>query len=278
MSRTLRTAAVLAPLLANGACAAPPAAPVFAPDPILHAPGGRIVFNRMCADEEPYRVKAYARMESPDGRARAVAAVLAGYRATGGRTVFVDVRIQRLKLDAGTEWRSANYTIRLRARSDGTVVEGAGMGSYVDDAVGKKRFVTDDSGTADWITFVEPDDEDEDSDRFHRFGPELGFMDRELGARGPLDVFDLALILRNEANGRTMELRGPRVRIPERVWAMDPPTPRALGLLETLNPAQEGGMFDFLGRAWKYRGCIEERRNAKRFLGPHAGTRSEDGA
>lgn len=38
MSRTLRTAAVLAPLLANGACAARPTAPVFDPDPMIHAP------------------------------------------------------------------------------------------------------------------------------------------------------------------------------------------------------------------------------------------------
>ena len=58
------------------------------------------------------------------------------------------------------------------------------MGSYVEDAVGEKRFVTDDSGTADWITFVEPDDRDEDSDRFHRFGPELGFTDLGAGYGG----------------------------------------------------------------------------------------------
>ena len=269
MTRNLRTAAVLALLLANGACATPPAAPIFDPDPVLHAPGGRIVFNRMCADEEPYRVKAYARMESPDGRARAVAAVLAGYRATGGRTVFVDVRIQRMKLDAGEHWRNADFTIRLTARSEHAMMEGSEVGGYVEDAKGEMRFGTDGSGSADWITFVEPDDRDEDSDRFHRFGPELGFTDRELRVRGPQDEFDLTLILRNETNGRTLELPGPRVRIPERVWALEPPVPEALGLLDVLNPAQEGGLFDVLGRGWKYRKCIEERRDAKGFLGAY---------
>ena len=282
MSRTLRTAAVLALLLANGACAAPPTAPVFDPDPILHAPGGRIVFNRMCADEEPYRVKAYARMESPDGRARAVAAVLAGYRATGGRTVFVDVRIQRLKLDAGDSWRDVEYAIRITGRSARTAFDGPMVGSYIGGAQGQEpasgRFGTDESGATDWITFVEPDDRTGNADNFHYVGPELSIKAPSLGVDGPQDEFDLALTLRNDANGRTMELRGPRVRIPERVWAMDPPTPKALGLLETLNPAQEGGMFDFLGRAWKYRECIEERRTAKGFLGPYAGTRGEDGA
>ena len=60
MNERLRTTSILALLLANAGCAGSPTAPVFDPDPMLHAPGGRIVFNRMCADEEPYQVKAYA--------------------------------------------------------------------------------------------------------------------------------------------------------------------------------------------------------------------------
>jgi len=269
MNRKLRDAVVPALLLANAACGTNTAEPVFDPDPTLHPPGGRIVFNRMCADEEPYGVKAYARMESPDGRARAVAAVLAGYRATGGRTIHVDVRLQRLKLDTANEWRDARFTIRLVARSDRAVVEGTDLGSYVEHRTGERRFRTDVSGMADWMTFVEPDDRDDDSDRFHRFGPKLGFTAPELEMEGPQDEFDLALVLRND-DGRTLDLPGPRVRIPERIWAMDPPTPEALGLLETMNPAQEGGLFDVLGRAWRYRKCIDERRAAKRFLGPYS--------
>ena len=269
MNERLRTTSILAVLLATGACAGPPAVPVFKPDPMLHAPGGRIVFNRMCADEEPYQVKAYARMESPDGRARAVAAVLAGYRATGGKTVFVDVLIQRLKLDAGTHWRNANYTIGLTARSEHAAVEGREVGLYVEGGKGEIRFTTGDSGTADWITFVEPDNEDEGLERFHRFAPELDFTDRELKVNGPQDEFDLTLLLRNETNGRTLSLAGPRVRIPERIWALEPPAAGTLGLLGMLNPVQEGGLFDVLGQSWKYRKCIKERRAAKRFLGAY---------
>ena len=281
MTNKLRTVAVLALLLAYGACATPPAEPVFDPDPMLHPPGGRIVFNRMCADEEPYSVKAYARMESPDGRARAVAAVLAGYRATGGRTVFVDLRLQRLKLDTGEAWRSADFAIRLVARSARRALDGPMVGSYVGGAQGQepanRQFGTDERGTADWMTFVEPDDRTGNGDRFHYFGPELSIAAPDLGVEGPQDEFDLALVLRNEANGRTLELVGPRVRVPERIWMMEPPTPRALGLAETLNPAQEGGLFSFLGRAWKYRKCIEERRAAKGFLGPYTSRTHSDG-
>ena len=64
-----------------------------------------------------------------------------------------------------------------------------------------------------------------------------------------------------------LELAGPRVRIPERIWALEPPVPKTLGMVGMLNPAQEGGVFNFVGRAWKYRKCIEERRAAKRVPG-----------
>ena len=275
----LRGAAVLVLLLANGACATPPAEPAFDPDPVLHPPGGRIVFNRKCADEDPYRVRAYARMESRDGRARAVVAVEAGYRVTEGRIVHIDVRLQRLKLNAGGEWRNADYAIGLVGRSARTVLESPLTGSYPAGVEGRSpvqvhgRFRTDETGAADWITFVEPEDRGGDPDRFHHFGPEgLGFEAPDPGVEGPGGEIDLALVLRNEANGRTIELRGPRVRIPERIWTMEPPTFKALGLLETLNPAEEGGLFGALGQAWKYRKCIEERKAAKRFLGPYTGT------
>ena len=277
MRGMMRTASAAALLLAHWASATHATEPVFDLDPMLHAPAGRIVFNRKCADEEPYQVKAYARMESPDGRGRAVAAVLAGFRATGGRTVHVDVRIQRLRLDAGKEWRSADYTIRLVARSARTAVEGRAIGSYIEDSKGEVRFVTDETGNADWMTFVEPGNEVEGSERFHRFGPELGFTAPDLDVESPQDVFDLALVLQNEANGRTLELQGPRIRVPERIWATNPPIPRALGLLETLNPVQEGGLFRTLGRAWKYRKCIEERRAAKRFLGQYTAETKREG-
>ena len=50
MNDKLRGAVVLAHLVAGAAWATQTAAPIFDPDPALHPPGSRIVFNRMCAD------------------------------------------------------------------------------------------------------------------------------------------------------------------------------------------------------------------------------------
>ena len=93
----------------------------------------------------------------------------------------------------------------------------------------------------------------------------------------PQQEIDLTLTLENEASGDTLELHGPRLRVPERIWAMTPPGFQVLGLAETLNPRQEGGLFDTLARAWKYRQCIAERRAAKRSLGPYTGTHRGNG-
>ena len=134
-----------------------------------------------------------------------------------------------------------------------------------------RPFRTDATGSADWITFIEPDDRRGDADRFHHIGPELALKARDLQVDNPQQEIDLTLTLENEATGDTLDLQGPRLRVPERVWAMTPPGFQELGLADTLNPYQEGGLFDVLGRAWKYRQCIEERRVAKRSLGPYTG-------
>ena len=266
--KLLRTAVIAVPLLAIGACSTERAGSGSGPEPVLHPPGGRIEFSRRCADEDAFRVKAYARMESPGGRARAVAAVLAGYPAEGGDAVRVEVRLQRLKIDGGGGWRNAPYTIRLLTRSGSSELEGPAVGDFLENEEWR-NFRMDGTGRADWITFVEPGEEADGAEDFHNESPDLGFEARDLGVTGPDGEFVLGLEIRNRADGEALRLHGPLVRIPERVWVMDPPAPRPLGLLETLNPAEEGGLPRFLGRAWKYRKCIGERRAAKRFLGPY---------
>lgn len=274
-------ALILAIALTIAGCEKQPAQFAFELDPIVHPASGRIVFNRMCADENPYSVQAYARMASKDGRARAAVALHAGYRATGGRTVYVDLRLHRLRLNAGAGWENADFSIRLIGRTGQRTVEGPKVGHYVHDADGRepvrRNFRTDATGAADWITFIELDDRREDADRFYRMGPQLDFEAQDLQVDSPRQEIELTLVLENEATGETLALRGPRLRVPERLWAMTPPTPRTLGLAEALNPLQEGGLFNTLGRAWKYRKCIEERRAAKRALGPYRGTKQGNG-
>lgn len=281
MNARLRNALILIIVLTIAGCEKQPAQSAFELDPIVHPASGHIVFNRMCADENPYSVQAYARMASKDGRARAAVALHAGYRAAGGRTVYIDLKLHRLRLNAGAGWENADFSIRLIGRAGQRTVEGPKVRHYVHDADGRepvrRNFRTDATGAADWITFIEPDDRREDADRFYRMGPQLDFKAQDLQVDSPRQEIELTLVLENEATGETLALQGPRLRVPKRLWTMTPPTPRTLGLAEALNPLQEGGLFNTLGRAWKYRKCIEERRAAKRALGPYRWIKQEDG-
>ena len=267
-------ALLLAIALATAACEKQPAQSAFEPDPVIHPVSGRVVFNRPCADEEPYSVQAYARMASADGRAQAVVAYRAGYRATEGKTAYVELHLHRLKLNAGQTWGNTTYALQITGRSDRRVAEGEKVRRYID---ARERgpvyrdFRTDATGATDWITFIESDDRRGDADRFHRIGPPLSLKAHDLQVDSPQQEIDLTLTLESQATGDTLVLQGPRLRVPERIWAMTPPGFQALGLAETLNPRQEGGLFDTLARAWKYRQCIAERRAAKRSLGPYTG-------
>lgn len=283
MNAKLRKALILAIALTIAGCEKQPAQSALELDPIVHPASGRIVFNCMCADENPYSVQAYARMASKDGRARAAVALRAGYRyqATGGRTVYIDLGLHRLRLNAGAGWENADFSIRLVGRAGQRTMEGPKVRHYVHDADGRepvrRNFRTDATGAADWITFIEPDDRREDTDRFYRMGPQLDFKAQDLRVDSPRQEIELTLVLANEATGETLALHGPRLRVPERLWAMTPPTPRTLGLAKALNPLQEGGLFNTLGHAWKYRKCIEERRAAKRALGLYTETHRGNG-
>jgi len=263
-----RYMAIAALVMVGGVCVVEPVeSDSGSVTPVLSPPGGRIEFDRKCANEDPYRVKAYTRMESPDERVRAVAKILVGYPDRGGESIWINVRLQRLKIDAGKTWRNVPYTIRLLANHQSLQLKGEAVGSFHDRELVLKLFRTGDDGTADWITFVEPGEEVEGTENLYHTGPDMRVAVADLGVSGTTEEIGLALEIQNQQSGETIRLPGPYVRVPQRVWAMSPPDLRPLGLAETLDPTEEGGLFRFLGRAWKYRKCIKERRAAKRYLG-----------
>ena len=229
-------------------------------------------FDGPCADEEPYRVKAYAELAAHAGRARAVVAVTAGYRATGGRTVFIETRLERLKLSAGESWGSAPYTLTLVATHAGRTARSETATTYTGGPIGQEpgryRFAADARGRSDWIRLLERTERPEGDPLVYHVAPDLSITAHALGVRGANASVGLALEATNATTGETLVLNGAKIRIPERIWTLVPPTPKTLGLGEALNPAEEGGVFAWLGRAWKYRDCPEARRAAKAALGP----------
>ena len=240
----------------------------------------------MCADEEPYQVKAYAR----DGIARRPSS--GGGGGTGGipGDGRKDGPHRRADTAAEAGWRersgaNADYAMGLTGRSaraaswkvrwsGATSVGAQGPETRLQASLG-----TDETGTSDWITFVEPEDRTE----------ELRSLPSTSGRSSSVTARDLESA---EPPGRVRSGAGDSERIERTdVRAAGPAGPdsgKALGHepsraedagvgSRSLNPAQEGGLFSTLGRGWKYRKCIEERKAAKRFLGPFTRESSKQG-
>ena len=127
----------------------------------------------------------------------------------------------------------------------------------------QQAFETTAAGQARWLTFAEPDEAMRETDHGYRFAPSLEIKVSALDMDDHDAAILLTVIVRDLEGSEEIRMTGPSLRIPERVWSMKPPAHGVLNLTQALNPFQEGGVFRTIGRAWKYRKCIDERRAAK---------------
>ena len=266
-TRAMAAMALLTSVLATSACGGRQLPEGQEIEPIVHLAGGHIEFNRSCADEEPYTTRAYTLMDSGDGRASALVTVIAGYLPSTGTRVVVGVELVALELHAGTNWGATSYMLKMKARTRERRVQGHEVATYQASEPGEppspRRFTTTSRGEASWISFVEPEERRTTSDHTYRFAPILSIPAADLGVDSPDLQIALALVVSDQRSGEEIELKGPSLRIPARVWKTSPPAPKRLGLAATLNPFEEGGLWRTLGRAWKNRKCIDERKIAK---------------
>ena len=272
MTCKLRRAAVLALLLANGACATSPAEPVFEPDPVLHPPVGRIVFTA-CVQTKirtgSRRTLGWSRRR-PSARGGGGAGGIPGNGRQDRPYRRADTATEAGR---GEGVANADYTIRIEARSARVVVKGRKVGSYDDDTTGKERFSTDEAGTADGSRSWSPRTKTRT-----RVASTLwtGAGHQGPGSRGggTADEFDLALMLQNEANGQTLELSGPRVRIPERIWAMNPPLQISTGADAESEPGRR--IVQHPGTGLEVPQVHRREKDRERFLGSYAGAARGD--
>ena len=269
MSRKRLFAVTLAVVLVGGSSAGG-AAPAVE-DPVVSTPGNEVAFRRDCADAEPYQVRAYAALRSEGGRAQALARVLAWRHAVQRDEVFVSLELVALELDAGSEWADAPFAMRMDASAGtGRRIVGTDYTEYganTEPGVGEVRaFRADAAGRMAWLDFVEPTERGTLFDRLHNHAPDMRVSGTELGLSDSERRVSLGLTLTHGRSGEEIRLAGPAVRVPDRIWRATPPEPRAMGFLATINPFDEASVWAWLGNSVRYRHCVEERREAKRWF------------
>ena len=240
-------------------------------DPVLSKPGDTIEFTRHCATERPHQVQAYAYLTSLSGQARALVRAQVGFAGLQ-RVPSVSAELQALALDAGREWANRSYSLSLAAQpAGGGIVEGAPLTTWHDlPGPGKhgypevRTFTANQEGQTRWITFLKKGQTASGFEAGHRLMEPVQVSLRELELQDRDTPVAISVIIRDLESGDEIRMNGPSLRIPEQVWTMEPQVFQVLDLPQTLNPSQEGGLFHALRQNWKYRKCIDERREAKK--------------
>ena len=223
-------------------------------------------FEEECADAGSHEARAYAELGSEDGRARALVLVYARRDAARQGDLLAGVRLVAMRLEAGIA--SAKWSVGLEARTAVGHHVGTGHSHYIScPARGEARrqpFRADGNGVLDWLDCVEPVERMGSGGYPRNLSPTMEATAGALGLTDESRTVALDLVLTETGGGRTVRLCGPGILIPDRIWYARPSKSRAPDLLASLNPFVRGGLWRTLARAARTRGCVRERRRAKR--------------
>lgn len=236
---------------------------------VVAKPDETIRFERHCAIEEPYRVQAYGRFATGDAEADVLGLVMAGHAGALVENPVIAVAVQAMRLRKVPDWAGNPFSVVLAVTDGSRSATSQPATDYLASTPGNpprpRPFRVEQSGAYDWLTFVEPGEQRHDADaKLYRIPPDLAVSHTHFPDADWETPLQLTILVRNAHSGEELALRGPMAVVPATIMEGTAPRPRRLGLVQTLNPFQEGGLFQSVRRAAKYRNCIDERRAAKR--------------
>ena len=233
-------------------------------------------FDHLCSElghgYGAYR-QAYAFFEkrSPDERYEALvlANVHVGWIAGPPGPNGVSLLIEKKRFALPPEWYGDPFGLALQLVSVKTqqAITGPVLTRYVhvaSDQGGEKEYRLSTTGELDWVRFVEPEERDPQADKEHRHPPELRLYGKDIpGLEGD---YALNLVLENIKTSARVTLEGPVLENLPALLQIEKPQSGVLGFAQAMNPFQQGGVWSWLRTGWRYRNCIQLRKQAKQEL------------
>ena len=233
-------------------------------------------FNHLCSESGrsygAYR-QAYAFFEkrSPEDRYEALvlANVNVGWIAGPPGPNGVSLSIEKKRLALPPEWYDATFGLALQLVAVKTqqAITGPVLTRYVQIASGQggeKEYRLSATGELDWVRFMEPEESDADPVNEHHHPPELRLYGKDIpGLDGD---YALNLVLENTRTRARVALEGPVLENFPALLQIKKPQSGVLGFAQAMNPLQKGGVWDWLRTGWRYRNCIQLRKQAKQEL------------
>ena len=181
----------------------------------------------------------------------------------------IALELEKMRMQDLSIWAGEKFALSLKIRNTrtGESIIGNQSGSFTQISLSsggeheQRDYQVSDAGDFEWVQFAEPE---EGVSRDANKHPENIFI-REDQIAHPGDTYVLFLVVESLESDKALELEGPALISPALLWEQTVrPEARQLGLLETLNPSQEGGLFDALRHGRRYDTCIELRKRVKR--------------
>ena len=233
-------------------------------------------FDHLCSElghgYGAYR-QAYAFFEkrSPDERYEALvlANVHVGWIAGPPGPNGVSLPIEKKRFALPPEWYGDPFGLALQLVSVKTqqAITGPVLTHYVHVTPGhgeEREYRLSASGELDWVRFVEPEERDPQADKEHRHPPELYLYGKDIpGLEGD---YALNLVLENTQTHARVTLEGPVLENLPALLQIEKPQSGVLGFAQAMNPFQQGGVWSWLRTGWRYRNCIQLRKQAKQEL------------
>ena len=225
-----------------------------------------VQFERRCANAVPHQVQAYAELRSEDRCARALVLVYARRDSVRPHEVVVGARLVAMRLEttnAGVQW-----SVSLEAHTQGGHHLGTRHSHYICCPSRAERrwrtFRTDRTGVLEWLDYPEPLGKYWRSGYPRNWSPNMETTASILGVTDESRDVALELVLTKSEDGSAVRLRGPGIRIPDRIWYKRRPKSKIWGRFASLDPYGRFALWRTILRAVLYWGCVTERRNAKR--------------
>lgn len=242
---------------------------VFAPQAAMH-------FDHHCShpgNHDGASRSAYVFFESESdasGKLLALSEVALGwvFGPPGGQGVRA--KFHRMQIAGLEAWAGDSFDLRLGLRQldGGEIMLGGASRGVVEFKAAPgpvpeyHAFALSSNGRFDWEQFSEPNAEpDEGSERVFGFLEGSHIEAEKIASLN--SAYRLLLIAHNIDSGDEILMQGPRLDSLDTLRDLEKPEWATLGLLETLNPAEEGGLWGWFGTAAKFGDCIYARKAAK---------------
>ena len=224
-----------------------------------------IHFNHLCSDLEhdsEFARQSYVLFEKSSSKEKAL--VLAKLRLGWlGLNTAQGIAVDFLEIKIESSWSAStpiSFALSARNNQSGKNLRGAFVNEYLKGPHSKVSYQLDENGNINWYDFLEPENRT-GADLTNHPTPSPSITINQLSDKTM--AYQLFLILKNNNSKEEIRLEGPYINNIESFLEIEKPEVRVLGLLDTLNPFQKGGLWDWLSLGAKYDKCIYARKKSR---------------